>query len=502
LKRLPSLRLRLLLGGAAWIAVALVTSWAFIFASFSSLIDTDRRADLEASLNRLVAEIDPDATVPLPEGPLSDPRYDTPLGGVYWQVKVLDSGDVIRSRSLWDIELPAQAPADGRADFRQFAVPDGPLLVALTRTIRINRSDGTERRFLVTVGEERNTESDPIGRFGTTLALFLAILALMLIVAAAVQVHFGLEPLRTLKRNIAGIRAGKAERLAADVSDELRPVVEEINELLDAHDATNGFARERAADLAHGLKTPLAILGATADRLRTQGDVVNADALRLLTEQMNERVDYQLRLAQLRFRTRALGVSSSVNEAVLRSVAVLRKNSDGERLNWLIDIEDQLEVDMDRHDLMELVGILLENAQQWARQRISIRGARHGDLVDLVIEDDGVGLSDEQIEKLGQRGVRLDERSHGHGLGLAIAFEIMRLNRGSLQLGRSGMGGLIVGVQFTAGNARVSGRRSASAVNDQHDLERVGRDDDDPAVRKDEEQVAAQPRNERGDLDG
>ena len=124
MKALSSLRLRLLMGGAAWIAVALATSWAFIFASFSSLIDADRRADLDASLNRLVAEIDPDATVPLPEGPLSDPRYDTPLGGVYWQVRDLDTGDVIRSRSLWDIELPAEAPADGRADFRQFAVPE------------------------------------------------------------------------------------------------------------------------------------------------------------------------------------------------------------------------------------------------------------------------------------------------------------------------------------------------------------------------------------------
>ena len=205
---------------------------------------------------------------------------------------------------------------------------------------------------------------------------------------------------------------------------------------------------KRAADLAHGLKTPLAILSATADRLRQQGDNVNADALRLLTEQMNERVDYQLGLAQLRFRTRAIGVSSSVNEAVLRSVAVLRKDRDGERINWLVEIEERLDVNMDRHDLMELIGILLENAQHWARQKVSIRGVRRGSRVDLTIEDDGAGLTDEQIEKLGQRGVRLDERSQGHGLGLAIALEIMRLNRGSLKLGRSKMGGLLAAVEF------------------------------------------------------
>jgi signal transduction histidine kinase len=293
-------------------------------------------------------------------------------------------------------------------------------------------------------------------------------------------VHFGLRPLRTLQGNIAAVRTGQAERLPEDVNFELKPVAEEINELLDAHEATNGFARERAADLAHGLKTPLAVLGATADRLRQKGDTTNADALRLLTDQMNERVEYQLGLAQLRFRTRAIGVSSSVNDAVLRCVAVLRKDRDGERINWVVDIEEKLEVDMDRRDLMELIGILLENAQHWARQKVSIRGARHGDLVELVVEDDGVGLSDEQIEKLGQRGVRLDENSQGHGLGLAIAFEIMRLNRGALSLGRSAMGGLFVGVQLNGGTSR------RSAINDKNDLQGVGRHEDDPAVFDDE----------------
>ena len=137
---MPSLRLRLLLGGAAWIVVALAASWIFIFASFSSLIDADRRADLNATLNRIVAEIDPDATAAISEGPLSDPRYETPLSGLYWQVKDLDTGDVIRSRSLWDIELPTTVPPDGRADLRQVAVDDRPLLVALTRAITMERS--------------------------------------------------------------------------------------------------------------------------------------------------------------------------------------------------------------------------------------------------------------------------------------------------------------------------------------------------------------------------
>jgi signal transduction histidine kinase len=251
-----------------------------------------------------------------------------------------------------------------------------------------------------------------------------------------------------LQANIAAVRAGRAERLPASATPELQPVTAQINDLLDAQEATIGFVRERAADLAHGLKTPLAVLGATADRLREQGDAANAETMRMLTDQMNERIDYQLRIARLRFRTRAQGVSASINDAVLRSVAVLRKGRDGERINWVVNLEDRLDVDVDAHDLMELMGIVLENAEKFAHDRVAIMGARTGEAVELVVEDDGEGLSDEQIEQLGQRGVRLDERKEGHGMGLAIAFEILRLNHGTIEIGRSGLGGLAVKLQF------------------------------------------------------
>jgi signal transduction histidine kinase len=462
--KLPrSLRLRLLLGGALWIGVALVASWLFIFASFASLMDAERRSDLQASLDRIVAEIDPEATDPVPEGPLRDPRYDTPLSGVYWQVEDLASGEIMRSRSLWDIELPAGGADGGPAALSQVAVPDRPLLIVLSQTIRMARGNGEERRFHVSVAEERSGEDDPVARFGTTLALFLSILAVTLFAAAIVQVQVGLKPLATLQRNIAAVRRGEAERLPASATLELQPVGEQINELLDAQEATIAFGRERAADLAHGLKTPLAVLGATADRLHEHGDAANAATLRLLTDQMNERIDYQLRIARLRFRTRAQGVTASINDAVVRSVAVLRKGRDGERINWMVNLDDRLDADIDRHDLMELVGIVLENAQKWARQKVTIRGARAAEAVDLLVEDDGEGLTDEQIDRLGQRGVRLDERSDGHGLGLAIAFEILRLNRGEIELGRSPLGGLSVRLRFVEGRAPGEGVAVAQA---------------------------------------
>lgn len=444
-----SLRLRLLLGGAAWILVALALSWLFIVATFASLIDADRRSDLQAGFDRIVAEIDPDATDPLPDNPLTDPRYDTPLSGVYWQVEDVTTGRTIRSRSLWDIVLP-RAREDGHATMLDLATGDGSRLIVLNQIVRVARSVGDDRVFSIAVAEGRVAGAEPVSHFATTLALFLAVLAATLFGAALLQVRMGLQPFGRLRRDIAAVRNGAAERLPDPDTAELKPMAAQINDLLEAQETTLRFVRERAADLAHGLKTPLAVMGATADRLRANGDTANADTLQMLTDQMNERIDYQLRIARLRFRTHAHGVHASVNETVLRSVAVLRKSPEGERINWVVELGNQLEVDIDPHDLMELIGVLLENAAKWARERVIIRGSRDGETVEVVVEDDGDGLTDEQVKKLGERGVRLDERSEGTGLGLAIAFEIVRLNGGSLELGRGASGGLKVAVGLGA----------------------------------------------------
>jgi signal transduction histidine kinase len=131
---------------------------------------------------------------------------------------------------------------------------------------------------------------------------------------------------------------------------------------------------------------------------------------------------------------------------VLRTVSVLRKSVNGEHLNWLVDLEDDLRVDLDGHDLMELGGILLENAAKWAAGEIRVNGGRDGSMVQFVVEDDGVGVSDDLITRLGVRGARLDESMPGEGLGLSIAFEIVRLNRGTIAVDRSRIGGLRVTV--------------------------------------------------------
>jgi signal transduction histidine kinase len=306
------------------------------------------------------------------------------------------------------------------------------------------------RHFNVAIAEARGRDDDPIHRFGTNLVIALCVLGAVLLTAATIQVHFGLRPLDILRRQIGDVRQGAMQRLPLAAADELVPVVDQINELLEAQEATIAFARERAADLAHGLKTPLAVLSASSERLRLSGDRANADVLMMLAEQMNARIEYQLRIARLRFRTRAQGTSSLLNDTVLRSVAVLRKSHDGERLNWGVDLQETLRADIDEHDLMELAGVVLENASKWATSRILVSGQREGDQIELCVEDDGAGVSDEFISRLGVRGTRLDESRPGEGIGLAIAFEIARLNRGLIDIERSYLGGARVRVVLPA----------------------------------------------------
>jgi signal transduction histidine kinase len=448
---LGSLRLRLLVGATVGIVLALAAAGYFIVQNFSATLERDRLSDLLATVTRLIAEINPDAeeALTLDDFP-ADPRYATPLSGVYWQVQDLSRGKTYRSRSLWDTELtPDSTRARNPEPSIEFAEgPQGIPLIMVSRFVHVEDSTGATRDFLVSVAEVREEPGHAVERFASDLIVALILLGLFLLVAAWLQVQLGLMPLRKLKRDVEEIRSGARDRLPENYAGELQPVTQALNHLLGAQEASVAFARHRAADLAHGLKTPLAVLSATAERLRAAGDRENADVVDLLGTELSDRIDYQLRLSRLRIRAPSKGVRSSLNSAVLRSVSVLRKTERGESINWGVDLAQDIEVDLDGHDLMELVGVLLENANKWAVARIDVAARKVEKTAELQVSDDGHGLTDEQIKALGERGKRLDQSVPGEGLGLAIVFEIVRLNGGVIALGRSPLGGLEAKVQL------------------------------------------------------
>lgn len=455
--RSHSLRLRLLAGAGAWIAVALLLAGFAIVLIFTASVERDRRQDLLASLDRLLTSVSADGELSQLQPGLSDPRYGTPAGGLYWQVLDPATGETARSRSLWDTDLAVTPPATPSAPAAAvLAGPAGQTLDALTQDVALRGSDGT-RQLRVTVAEDSAIRGRDIRSFALDIGGALLALGVALVLAGWLTVNLGLKPLSSVRGELEAVTAGRAQKLAGTYPQEVLPLVEEVNSLLAGHERSIAFARARADDLAHGLKTPLSVLKSLGTELADKGDPESARLVDEIATEMDDRVDYQLRLSRLRLRTRAHQLAASLNEAVDRTVAVLVRTRDGERLNWQVDLSPGLVVDIDRHDLTELVGVMLENAAKWGKSAVRVEGRAAGGTALLTIADDGPGLSEAEIARLGVRGQRLDETRRGSGLGVAIALEIVAINAGRASFGRAPEGGLSVELTLPLADTRPPG---------------------------------------------
>jgi signal transduction histidine kinase len=438
-----SLKQRLFGVSALWVAATVVIVGAVLFYLFTSNVERAARSDMLASLNRLIAVIDPEMPAPAITEPLPDPRYSVPMSGQYWQIE-LEGGATTRSRSLWDTTLTTpNLSTPGQEVLSTVRGPQQRPTAALTKLVQFQTAQ-KRKTYRVTVAQDRQVLDDSIHKFGGDLALTLVVLAASLVGAASVQVGYGLRPLFALRDDVEAIRRGTKARLDGPYPSEVNPLVAEINELLSAREKSEAFAKARASDLAHGLKTPLSVLRTTAERIEVNGDAETAKTLAGLVDEMSDRINYQLRLARLKVRTQSRSGGSSLHAALDSTLAVLKKTHRGEALEWVVESAGELMLDIDRNDLLELLGIVLENASEWATSRVLVRTFEEDWFASICIDDDGQGLTDEQMQSLGIRGKRYDESRPGNGLGLAIAFEIASLNRGALEFKRSDLGGLTV----------------------------------------------------------
>jgi signal transduction histidine kinase len=435
--KLHSLKLRLIALSILWVIGSLSAAASVLQYLFVSTLERNVHEDLEAAMTRLVALIDLNSSDIALTAPLPDPRYDTPLGGRYWQIENIETGQISRSRSLWDMTISTRGASDG--ELVHFVGDDNWHLLYLARAISVN-----EQALVLTVGLDHGPIHDAADLFlRDTIRLFL-VLALVILGAAWLQLRFGLAPLDRLRAAIDKVRHGQVQRLERVFPAEVEPLVDEVNALLDEREGNLERARQRASDLAHGLKTPLAALHGIALRVREGGNQPDADLIDDLAFEMSKRVDYQMRMSAIRLRTSAHVEKASLSTAVIRTITVLKKTSRGEDLHWLAELPEDCLVDIHRQDLIELVGIILENAAKWARSRITVRSTVTGDVARLEIADDGPGIPEHHLARLGLRGTRLDESVPGTGQGLAIAREIIAVNKGNLEFSRAAVGGLSV----------------------------------------------------------
>jgi signal transduction histidine kinase len=441
--RRGSLRRRLLAAGAASILIALALAGLGLTLLFERHVERRVVIELEMDLRQLIGQIGRGENGDLIlERPLADPRFEEPLSGLYWQITEVPGRILLRSRSLWDVtlDLPPDRLRTGEVHRHTIVGPGGATLLVLERHIALPQSlGGNSIRAAVAIDRG---EIHVAGRaFASELAPSLAVLAAVLIAAAWVQVRIGLRPLDAIRRRLAAIRNGTAARLGTDFPDEVQPLSAEVDGLMDTQDATIERARAHAADLAHGLKTPLTVLADDAQQLRRRGEVDLADEIAALVEGMRRHVERELARARAGIRARG-GANEPIFPVAEQVVEVMRRTPRGKKLGWTIDIPSDLAVGIDAQDLAEVLGNLVENAAQWAKSSVRLCGWQGNTAAGLFVEDDGPGVPDHEIEAVLARGGRLDAAKPGTGLGLAIVGDLVETYGGSLVLNRSPLGGL------------------------------------------------------------
>ena len=419
-----SLRLRLALAGAVAICLSLALAGWGLTLLFAAHVERRAVGELETHLNQVLGALEqgPGGTLSLANQP-ADPRFGQPYGGLYWQIDA--AGETLRSRSLWDWQLavPDRSPGAGLALLDDLRAADGRRLLGVARSVVLSPSLGGEP-ITIALAMDRTTLSEATRGFAKDLLAYLGLLAGALIAAGWLQLRIGLRPLGELARRLSAIRTGSAERLGGNLPSEVSPLASDFDALLSTREAEMEAARQRAGDLAHGLKTPLQALLGESQRLRQAGHEQSASSIEQIVASMHQHVDREL--TRTRVASRAGAACSDVDAVVARLVDVMMRTPAGARLDWETSMPGTpLRAALDPADLAEALGTLLENAARYANQRVTI-DARVNDsgAIEIDVRDDGPGLPESALTGLLDRGARLDERGANTGLGLAICHEI------------------------------------------------------------------------------
>jgi signal transduction histidine kinase len=442
-----SIATRLFLTAAALSAVVLLVASLFFTAYYRQEAEEIFERRLDVYLRAIVADVSESGqegrTGP---GQLGDPQFELPGSGWYWQITRMDdpAHEIKASRSLFANRLPKlsdfNVPAGVGGSRRGYALgPDGRRLRIVERVI----DAGDTGIYLVQVAASSEEMEEQIERFQVELTIAFAALAIALAVVAAVQVRFGLRPLRQLQQELATIRSGESERIGGGYPSEIAPLADELNLLISANRDILERARTQVGNLAHALKTPLSVIVNEADAAPSSLAEKVSEQARVMRDQ----ISFYLDRARAAARGGALGAATPIApcvDALLRAFSKIYGDR-GVRFNG--EIGRELRFLGEKQDFEEMIGNLLDNAGKWAKSRVDISisvdgaGPSRSALV-ILIDDDGPGLAPHLRAQATERGRRIDETKPGSGLGLSIVVDLAAAYGGALELDDSPSGGL------------------------------------------------------------
>lgn len=400
------------------------------------------------------AELDENGLLFMPKA-MPDTRFSDSSSGVYAQVSSNTKYWVWRSRSIQQRDLPfATGLARTEHIHQEVYLPNGQHLGLLSYGVVWSDSPDPNQAYTFSVAQDLSAYDARLAKFRSSLWGTLGIVALLLLIAQWSILRWGLAPLKNAAGELMAIEEGRQARLKGKYPPELQGLTGNINALLSHQQEHLERYRRTLGDLAHSLKTPLAILQSAAESREDRADM--GKIVLEQVERMNQLTGYQLQRAATSGWT-VLAAPVAVRGIVEKMCNGLQKVYADKRIQSEIRLGADLEFHGDEGDFMEVLGNLVDNAFKYCRGKVRISGharpgPRDGDMdLFLQVEDDGLGIPPEMVRYVMQRGRRADSEIAGHGIGLSIVRDIVQLYGGTLEIGESPLGGAAVHVWFPGG---------------------------------------------------
>lgn len=441
----PSLSRRLLLSVSVVLLVFFGLTVALLDLLFRRAAENNLQELMDAQMVALIAAADPDGPESVTPTAVLPTRFDTPGSGLYAEIRSASGESIWRSQSTIGAHVQFGPPVEaGERTFFYTEVAGTPVRLAVaSRGIVWTDLHGEPARFTFSVASSLETFQEQLASFRQQLVGWFAGLALLLIATLAALLRWLLRPVRRLEREIKEVEAGTREQLGEAWPRELTAVTSNLNALLEAERTRIKRYRDTLGNLAHSLKTPLAVMRQSLGAPETPG---RTRALNDEIDRMSGIIEHQMNRAAASGGV-LLGQAPVDVAAVVGELRVaLTKVYGNKDLLFETAIGRGAQFIGDRADLTELLGNLVDNACKWARSRVRVAalvrpGADSRGALDLVIEDDGPGIAEEDRARVLERGGRADEATPGHGLGLSMVQDTVALYGGHMRIGESALGG-------------------------------------------------------------
>ncbi|TDQ63810.1 signal transduction histidine kinase [Maritalea mobilis] len=356
-----------------------------------------------------------------------DPRYQELGSGWYWQITNPNGVPLATSQSTFGVDLPELNVAFDDQNRRRADVRDADGILQRVSERKLFTQNGNYQVLVTANWDELNAD---VSLFRNQTILALSAVGIVLALLAAFIARLSLGPMKELRREIGRVRDAEAERIVATYPPEMEPVKDELNALLSTNREIVRQAQNHVGNLAHGLKTPLAVLR-NESRAKTQ---IDSNMVRTQLQRMEEIVQRYLQRAQMAARSQIQTSFTPLEPALNRLLSAMRKIHHPVEYEWEpMPSSEKISVRMDAGDLDEVLGNILDNAGKWASGHVCIETKIVGDMLEITIQDDGDGVPKQKLEKIAQRGHRLDENIQGSGLGLDIVKELVQLSAGQVK---------------------------------------------------------------------